>query len=215
MHNKSTNNENLMKKLLFLFITVVLITACNSEKLVDSNDYEIPPEIDVTYSKGNANATVIITEFSDYQCPFCSKFTLDTLPKLQEDYFETGKVRFVFKDYPIPNHVYAQKASEATYCAGEQREEAFWEMHVKLFENQESLKISDLMNYAEELGLETNSFKNCLDVDKFRNLVLRNRKEGIEKNITSTPTLLINDEIVAGLQPYDNLTKIIETQLKK
>ncbi|MFC1600119.1 DsbA family protein [Patescibacteria group bacterium] len=204
-----------MKKIYILLITIFVVTGCQPDELVDNAVYDIPKEIDVTYSKGNANAAVTITEYSDYQCPFCAKFTLDTLPLLQNDYLETGKVLFQFKDYPIPNHEYAFKAAEATYCAGDQNEDAFWEMHIKLFENQDNLTTNDLMNYAEELGLETNSFNNCLDVNKYKNLVLRNRQEGIELNVTATPTLVINDEIVAGLQPYENLVKIIETQLKK
>lgn len=200
-----------MKKIYILLITIIFFTGCHNGGSPD----EIPSEIDVTYTKGNANASVIITEYSDYECPFCSKFTLDVLPLLQTDYIETGKVLFVFKDYPIQNHEYAQKASEATYCAGEQREDAFWEMHVKLFGNEENLSLDDLMQYAEELDLEINSFNHCLDIDKYRNLVLKNRQEGIERGVTAIPTLIINDEKVEGLQPYESLVKIIETQLKK
>jgi protein-disulfide isomerase len=177
--------------------------------------HEIPQEIDVTYTKGNINASVVVTEYSDYECPFCAKFTLNTLPLLQSDYLETGKVLFVYKDYPLPNHEFAQKAAEAAYCAGEQREDAFWEMHIKLFENQANLNLNDLMQYAKELELEANSFNNCLDIDKYKNLVLKNRQEGSDMGVTAIPTLVINDEILAGYQPYENIVKIIETKLKE
>jgi protein-disulfide isomerase len=203
-----------MGKIYILIISTILFTGCHIGDIADNTVYDVPSDIDVTYSKGNANASVVITEYTDYECPFCAKFTLNTLPLLQNDYIETGKVLFIMKDYTIPNHKYAQKAAEATYCAGDQREDAFWEMHVKLYENQDNLEIEDLMRYAEEIGLESNSFNNCLDIDKYKNLILRNRQEGIDLDITATSTLIINDEKVAGLQPYEDLVKIIETQIK-
>lgn len=204
-----------MRKFSIAILSIILIAGCNSQGISDDTVYEIPKEIDITYTKGNINADVVITEYSDYECPFCSKFTLNTLPLLQKDYLETGKVLFVFKDYPIPNHEFAMKAAEATYCAGEQREDAYWKMHIKLFENQDNLTLDELMNFAHDLNLETTKFNNCLDIGKYKNLVLRNRQEGINAGVTATPTLLINDEKVVGLQPYENLVKIIETQLKK
>lgn len=204
-----------MKKLAILILILTTLTGCHSDDIDINIVYDVPSDIDITYSKGNANAPVVITEYSDYECPFCAKFTLEILPQLQADYFESGKVLFVFKDYPVPVHQKAQKAAEATYCAGEQREDAFWEMHIKLFSNQENLELNNLKTYAEEIGLELNAFNNCLDVEKYKNLVLRNRQQGAELDVSATPTLFINDEKVVGLQPYENLVKVIETQLKQ
>lgn len=207
-----------MKKYIILFSlisTITILNACNDSSIDPNAIYYVPEEIDVSYSKGNANASLVITEFSDYQCPFCAKFTLEVLPQLQNDYIETGKILFVFKDYPIPNHKFAQKASEATYCAGEQNQDFFWKLHVKLFENQNKLEIEDILNYVDEMDINKNAFETCLRSDKYKNLVLRNKQEGVFADVTATPTLLIGNEKVIGLQPYENLAKIIETQLKK
>jgi len=210
-------NKKTMKKPTFLLIGLLLtiFSGCGAEETIDYNNLVVPKEIDVTYAKGNAMAKVVITEYSDYQCPFCARFTLDTLPQLQNDYLETGKVKFVFKDFPIPNHKYAQLASEATYCAGEQNEEYYWKMHVKLFESQKDLSKEALIKYAEETGVNINVFKSCLENGKYKTLVLRNRQDGLTAGVGATPTLYINGTEVVGVQPYENLAKIIETELKK
>jgi protein-disulfide isomerase len=198
---------------ILLFLFGFLFNGCQNNNPND-NIY-VPPELDVTYSKGNANAKVVIIEYSDYQCPFCSRFTLDILPLLQNDYIETGKVQFIFKDFPIPNHKYAEKASEATYCAGEQNEDYFWKMHVKLFEKQKNLEIKDLEKYAEEMGLNMDAFRICLENDKYKNLILRNRNEGLRAGVEGTPTIFINNIKLAGLPAYENLKKIIDLELNK
>ena len=200
-----------MKKVLSLLALFVFVLAgCGGE-----GDINVPQSIDVTYSKGNANAKVVITEYSDYECPFCAMFTMQIIPQLQNDYIETGKVQLVFKDYPIPNHKFAQKASEATYCIGEQDENLFWQMHVDLFSDQEHMSREDLTALAEKYGVNVKAFDACLDTDKYRSLVLRNRKEGQERGVTATPTIFINDTKLLGVQPYENIKKIIETELAK
>lgn len=205
-----------MKKIcLLLFISALFLSGCGGNELDINGNIDVPQDIDITYTKGNANATVKITEYSDYQCPFCSRLTLEILPLLQNDYLETGKVLFIFKDFPIPNHRYAQKASEATYCAGEQNQDKFWEMHVKLFENQNELARENLSKYAEELTLNVQAFDSCLDSEKYKNLVLRNRQDGLKAGIEGTPTLLVNDVPLVGLPQYDALKQVIETELRK
>lgn len=206
-----------MKKitLLFVLLMTLFISGCGQENTNENEEIIVPREIDITYGKGNANARVVITEYSDYQCPFCARFTLDTLPLLQNDYIETGKVKFVFKDYPIPNHKYAQIAAQATYCAGEQNEEFFWKMHVSLFENQKDITKEDMIKRAESMGINSNVFRSCLETEKYKNLVLRNRQDGIRAGVTGTPTLFINDQKITGIQPYENLVKLIETEINK
>ncbi|MCD6109319.1 DsbA family protein [bacterium] len=199
-----------MKRLFPLFAVIFFVLVGCSDANVN-----VSPDTDVTYSKGNANAKVVITEYSDYQCPFSAMFTLQTLPLLQNDYIETGKVQLVFKDFPISNHQFAQKASEATYCAGDQDENAFWKMHVDLFSNQDKISREYFSKLVEGYGLNVKTFDACMDSDKYKNLILRNRKKGKEKGVTATPTIFINDVKLLGVQPYENLKKIIETELKK
>jgi len=206
-----------MKKiaLLLSLLFSLVLSGCGAEENISNEEIVVPRDIDVTYGKGNANAKVVITEYSDYQCPFCARFTLDQLPLLQNDYLETNKVRFIFKDYPIPNHKYAQMAAQATYCAGEQNEDFFWKMHVSLFENQKDITKEDLIARAEAMGVNSNVFRSCLETEKYKNLVLRNRQDGIKAGVTGTPTLFINDQKITGIQPYENLVKIIETEINK
>lgn len=211
-------NIRTMKKILMLFCSLtalLLITACNDDQFDSQNEIYVDPAIDITYSKGNANAKVVVTQFGEYECSFCSRFALEILPKIQKDYIESGKILFIFKDFPIVNKECSQKASEATYCAGDQGEEKYWDMHIKLNENYDKLKMEDLYGYAEELGLEPNAFKNCLESDKYRNLVLRNKQQGLKLDVNNNPTLIINNEKLVGLQPYENIAKVIDTKLKE
>lgn len=100
---------------------------------------------------GRADAPVTLLEFSDYQCPFCARFFRDTLPTLKAEYIDTGKVRYVFRDFPIDQlHPYARKAAEAANCAGDQGR--YWEMHDLLFENQSAMQVERLKAYAKGLG---------------------------------------------------------------
>lgn len=181
----------------------------------DESNLLVSPETDVTYSKGNINAKVVITQYSDYECPFCADFVAQILPKIQKEYIESGKVRFVFKDFPIQNHKFAQKASEATYCAGEQDENLFWQMHVDLYSNQEKLSREDLTELAKKYELNVQAFDSCVDSGKYKNLILRNKIEGKEKGVNATPTFFVNDNKMVGIQPYENIKKIIDSELLK
>lgn len=113
------------------------------ETMAPMNASNQPERIDVSIGGdlclGSQDASVTVIEFSDYQCPYCQRFWADTLPKIKDAYIDTGKVKFVYRDYPLTGlkHAYAQKAAEAAGCAGEQGK--FWEMHDKLFENQGKL----------------------------------------------------------------------------
>lgn len=198
-----------------LILAILMLPGCGGDKVYLNGNVVVPEDADVTYSKGNANAEVIVTEYSEYECPFCSRLTLEVIPQLEDDYIEKGKILFVFKDFPIPNHEHSVKSAEAAYCAGEQDEEKFWQMHITLFENHKNLTEQDLISYAEKLDLNIPAFKTCLNSEKYKPLVMRNRQEGLEKDVNATPTIFVNDQKIVGLTPYDNLKKIIETELNK
>ena len=102
-------------------------------------------------SKGLDSATVVIVEFSDFQCPYCGSAATGAVAQIMKDYVDTGKVKLVFKNFPLSFHQYAEKAAEAAECARDQGK--FWEMHDKLFSNQNALTVNDLKGYAGELGL--------------------------------------------------------------
>jgi protein-disulfide isomerase len=140
-------------------------------------------------SRGNARATVALIEFSDYQCPFCGRYSKDTMPQIESDYVETGKVKYVFRDMPLDFHKNAFKAAEASHCAGEQGR--FWEMHGLLFQNQAALGPEQLPVHAKTLGLDEAKFGQCLESGRFAADIRKDIADAGAAGITGTPSFLV------------------------
>jgi len=165
---------------------------------------------DVNPRKGDpATAPVTIVEFSEFQCPYCSR-VLPTMDKIQETYGD--KVAIVFRDYPLPMHKEAPKASEAGHCANEQGK--FWEMHDVLFQNQRALQVDKLKGYAAQIGLDQAVFDECLDSGKHAATVEADTKAGAAVGVRGTPAFFINGQFINGAQPFENFQKIIDEELK-
>ena len=175
---------------------------------------------------GDSNAPITIIEFSDFQCPFCAKFHIQTLPKITEEYIKKGKVKLVFRDFPIQSiHSNAWIASTAAECANEQGK--FKEMHDKLFENQNEWNSKNTDNviilfnqYSLEMEIEEEKFDSCLRNGKYDKEIQKDLDDGRAYGISGTPGFFIgNDEIgfieLKGAHPFENFKGIIETQLKK
>ncbi|MEK7595645.1 MAG: thioredoxin domain-containing protein [Patescibacteria group bacterium] len=140
-----------------------------------------------TYVKGEASASATLVEFSDFQCPACKLF-YPIIKSLEKKY--EGKLRVAYKHYPLPQHQYAQKASEAAEAAGAQGK--FFEYHDILFENQEKLTVEDLKSYARELGLNEERFNSDLDLGKYASKVKADVALGTKLGVDSTPTFYLN-----------------------
>ena len=141
-------------------------------------------------SRGSNNAKVTVVEFTDYQCPFCSRFFRDTLPQLENDYVKSGKVQYVLREFPIESiHPLAFKAAEAASCSGEQGK--YWEMHDRLFATQATMAAQHLLDHADVLGLDKAKFKVCLESGKYASKVRRDVADAQKAGITGTPTFLI------------------------
>ncbi len=162
------------------------------------------PDIENEPYKGDENAEIVIVDFSSYSCPYCRKFTINTLPKILENF----NVRYVFKDFPIHGEI-AIKAHEAANCAYEQGK--YWEYHDILFERQSEWmrNESKFVEYAKILGLNVEEFKACLDSGKYRDEILKDKEEGMDLGVRGTPTLFINGRKVVGAQPYEEFERII------
>jgi protein-disulfide isomerase len=160
--------------------------------------------------RGPANAPITIVEYSDFQCPFCARVN-PTLERIRQTYGD--KVRIVFKDFPLPNHPEAPKAAEAAYCAGDQGK--YWEMHDRLFANQQALQVPALKQYAAALGLDTAAFDKCLDSGKHAGRVAANMEAGEALGISSTPTLYVNGRPVVGAQPFEYFKIVIDEELAR
>jgi len=171
---------------------------------------------------GKKNAPITIIEFSDYQCPFCARFSRDTLPQIKKDYIDKGIVRYVFRDYPLSSiHPRAQMAAEAAQCAGDQGK--YWEMHDTLFDNQRALEVEDLKEYAEDLDLNIKSFNECLDKAKYVREVKDDIKSGENAGVQGTPAFIvgkttengvIKGKFIKGAHPYQTFKTAIEELLK-
>lgn len=172
--------------------------------------------------KGDVNAEVTIIEFSDFQCPFCARWARDTLPQIHEKYVKTGKVRFIFRDFPLNFHPMAKPAALAAQCAHEQGK--FWQMHDKIFENQNSLSNENLLNWAKEIGLNMSRFKDCFEKGKYNDEIDKDVQDGMSYGVRGTPSFIIGKtvrgsktikgEFVRGAQPYPAFEQVIEKYLK-
>jgi protein-disulfide isomerase len=173
---------------------------------------------------GDPDAPITIIEFSDFQCPFCARFDSQTLPLIFEEYIEQGKVKLVFRDFPIQSiHPNAVPASVAAECANDQGK--FKDMHDMLFDNQNEWNRQETANalslfsqYATEIQLEQETFDSCLTSGKHIEEIKKDLKDGQEYGVTGTPGFFIgNDEIgyvqLKGAQPFESFKKVIDAQL--
>jgi protein-disulfide isomerase len=164
--------------------------------------------------KGDANAPVVIVEFTDYECPFCGRHFVQTHARLVEQYIETGKVKLIVRDYPLSFHPHAQKAAEAAECAGEQGDDHYWAMHDQLFANQASLGVDNYKRWAGELGLDQAAFDQCLDSGAMADEVANDLVDGTAYGVTGTPIFFINGRMVSGAQPFAVFEAVIEKALE-
>jgi len=172
------------------------------------------PEIGDAPVLGRADAPVTMVEYSDYECPFCSRFFNDTLAQIKKDYVDTGKVKFVYKDFPLAFHPEAQQSAEAARCVREQLGDAgYWDMHDLLFQNQQSLSIASSKQWARQLGANGSQFDSCLDSGKYASLVKADADDGAALGVSGTPTFFINDVQVVGAVPYAQISSVIESEL--
>jgi protein-disulfide isomerase len=172
-------------------------------------------------SLGRADAPVTIVEFSDYQCPFCRRFYTTTLAALKKDYIDAGKVRYVFRDYPLDQlHSHARKAAEAAHCAGEQGK--YWQMHDTLFQNQATLDLPQLAEHARSVGVDGPTFDRCLSSGQTAARVDRGLADGAAAGVQGTPGFVIGrtatgDMVegtpIRGAQPLDTFRQVIEKLL--
>ena len=163
---------------------------------------------------GNKGAKLVIVEFSDFQCPFCKRFREQTFDQLKKEYIDTGKVRFVYRDYPLNAiHPQAQKAAEAAECADDQGK--FWEYHDKIFENQQAIDVVSLKQYAVGLKLDTGKFDSCLDSGKYAEEVRKDTADGDNAGVQGTPHFVIGKSSLSGAQPFANFKAAIDAELQK
>ncbi|MFV2055228.1 MAG: DsbA family protein [Thiohalomonadales bacterium] len=170
-------------------------------------------------SLGNKDAPVTIVEVSDYQCPFCKRFVDSTMKDLKKDFIDTGKVRIVFKDLPLPFHTKAKQAAQAAHCAGDQGK--YWPMHDKLFANIKKYDESNFIKHAKALKLNTETFKSCLSSKRHLDAIEKDIADASKAGLTGTPSFvvgkttkdIIKGTVIIGAQPISSLKLYIEKYL--
>ncbi len=173
---------------------------------------------------GDPDAPITITEFSDFQCPYCKRFADQTERRLVETYVATGKIRFVYRSFGSFIGPESGAAAEAVYCAGDQSQ--FWQFHDVLFANHTGENVGDyttrkLEAMAEALNLDMNAFTSCTSSGKYADQILQDGKDGVAAGIQATPsfvlTYVVNGEtktrIIEGAQPFEQFQAEIEAAL--
>jgi protein-disulfide isomerase len=165
--------------------------------------------------RGNKDAKVTIVEYSDFQCPFCAKGYTTLEQQVMKDYGD--KVKFVFKDYPLPFHPWAEPAAIAAECAKQQKVDAFWKMYHGFFDNQKDVNPTNVKDKAWEFvsdqGLDKAKFDDCYDNKKTQPGVKADVAEGQSVGVTGTPSFVINGRLLVGAQPYEQFKAVIDDEL--
>ena len=172
-------------------------------------------------SKGSADATVLVYEIADFQCPFCARFAVEVFPDIDSAYIRTGKVQWVFVNLPMPSHVQAWIAAEAALCAGAVANR-FWLMHDRLFvAGQEWIAAPDpsavMVRYAREFNLPMDAFQACVAQDRMAPIILQDVIFG--SRVSGTPTFIVSaggaQQTVVGVKSFEEWREILNAALRK
>jgi protein-disulfide isomerase len=171
---------------------------------------------------GDGNAKLALIEFTDFQCPFCFRHLTQTFPQIDRDYIQTGKLRYIVRDFPLANHPQAFKAAEASHCAADQGK--YWQMHQKLFSNQKALSLSAMVQFAGSLDMRTPAFEQCLRQGKYEMRVRQDFVEGLAAGVRGTPAFFLgvvdsagrtvrSQSMITGAQPYSRFKAALDRLL--
>lgn len=160
--------------------------------------------------RGAQEAKLTIYEYSDFECPFCGKVQ-PTLEAVLRNY--KSRVRLEYRHYPLSIHPHARQAAKAAICAEEQGK--FWQMHDKLFANQNALEGKDLENYARQIGLDVDAFSACLSSQETEKKLEADIQEALLAGVAATPTFKIGETEIRGAQPEEAFKKAIDIELAK
>jgi len=161
---------------------------------------------------GKKDAPVTIVEFSDYECPFCVRFYQQTLSQIKSNYVETGKAKFVYRDFPLSFHQQAELAAIAANCAGKQGK--YFEFHDKIFNNGGAAGKSnaDYKKWAQELKLDIAQWEECLREPAQKQEIQKDVRDGSAAGVSGTPGFIINGKLISGAQPFSVFQQVIDAE---
>lgn len=165
---------------------------------------------------GDEDAPVTIVEFSDYQCPYCGTFRDQTLPQIKKEYIDTGKVKLIYRDFPLSFHPYAYPSALFGECVHHlSNNENYYKVHDKLFDTVQNGKFDyeEMSKFAAGLGVDRTALKKCFDNDEYKAEIAADQEDAQKAGITGTPGFIINGQVLAGAQPFSRFQPIIEEAL--
>jgi protein-disulfide isomerase len=173
--------------------------------------------LDGNPSKGPADAAVTIVEFSDFQCPYCARAYTTLKTQVLKEY--DGKVRVVYKNFPLSFHKWAEPAGIAGECAYEQDEAAFWLLYSYYFDNQRQLTPENIkektLEALKETSVDADKWADCFDNKKTADKIRADMAEGQSVGVTGTPAFIINGRFLSGAQPFPRFKAIIDDELAR
>ena len=166
------------------------------------------------YIKGSADAPVEITEYADYQCPFCQTFATLQMPTIEERLIKTGRLRWRYRDFPLQQHPFSRLAAHSAACADEQNK--FWQQHEKIYEGQSDWAAARnaapiFRGYAQQVGLDLDRYDGCMKSGKYAGRIQASLNEGIQVGVASTPTLLVGNRLYQGRFDSDAIIKLVDS----
>ena len=166
------------------------------------------------YVKGSSSAPVEITEYADYQCPFCQTFATLQMPTIEERLINTGRLRWRYRDFPLNQHPFARVAAHSAACADEQGK--FWDQHQRIYEGQSEWAASRnaapiFRKYAAATGLDLSRYDSCMKAGKYAGRIQADQNSGLALGVSSTPTLLANGRLYQGRFDSDAITKLVDS----
>jgi protein-disulfide isomerase len=196
-----------MRKASILIGLIILLTAsitCAPPPDCPDNATADPAD-ELVLAVGTPAVTVV--EYSDFQCPFCGQFARDTFPTIRAQYVDTGKVRWIFRHFPLRMHPNARKAAEAAQCSNNQGR--FWEYHDVLCQHQGALAVDQLKSYASDLSLDRSLFDACLDGGSEACKIQSDLNQGKQDGVSGTPTFVINGQRFSGFRTVQQMSDLL------
>jgi protein-disulfide isomerase len=166
------------------------------------------------YVKGSKDAPVEITEFADYQCPFCQTFATLQMPTIEDRLINSGRLRWRYRDFPLQQHPFARLAAHSAACADEQGK--YWAQHEQIYQNQSEWAAARdagplFRNYARTVGLDLGRYDSCMKAGKYAGRIQASYNDGVQLGVSSTPTLLIGNRLYRGRLDSDAIIKMVDS----
>jgi len=213
-----------MKRFLAALILLVIL-GLGLPALISNRKTEATTTIDIAGMpvQGAEAAKVAVIEFSDYECPYCARNATTVFPELKSEFISTGKVRYVFANFPLPNHHNARQLAAAAVCAGKQ--DAYWKMHDELFENRPRTS-EGILDLGTKLGLQPQPFSQCLGDDgPLTERIQLDQQIARRFQISGTPSFVLGaidaqgrvvaKDVIVGAQPFSAFESAITNLLHK